>query len=124
MVRVMGLTMRARKLRLLKNASSIAIGLDDRGSYRLITFRCNTEPGEHVGMFPAKDWQGWASGCLGVLRRGGSPSSKTLADLDNDYSQDMAKSVVLAIQRLTIPPETGLHDETLTGVICRKVRTG
>ena len=31
MVRVMGLTMRARKLRLLKKASSIAIGLDDRG---------------------------------------------------------------------------------------------
>ena len=52
----MGLTMRARKLRLLKKASSIAIGLDDRGPYRLIIFRCNTEPGEHAGMFPAKDW--------------------------------------------------------------------
>ena len=32
MVRVMGLTMRARKLRLLKNVSSIAIGLDDMGT--------------------------------------------------------------------------------------------
>ena len=124
MVRVMGLTMRARKLRLLKKASSIAIGLDDRGPYRLIIFRCNTEPGEHAGMFPATDWQGWTSGCLGVLRRGGSPSSKTLADLDSDYSQAMATSVVLAVQRLTISPETGLHDETLTGVICRKVRVG
>ena len=124
MVRVMGLTMRARKLRLLKKASSIAIGLDDRGPYRLIIFRCNTEPGEHAGMFPAKDWQGWASGCLGVLRRGGAPSSKTLAGLDSDYSKAMATSVVLAVQRLTISPETGLHDEKLTGVICRKVRVG
>ena len=124
MVRVMGLTMRARKLRLLKKASSIAIGFDDRGPYRLIFFKCNTEPGEHAGMFPAKDWLGWASGCLGVLRRGGSPSSKTLADLDGDYSKAMATSVVLAVQRLTISPETGLHDEKLTGVICRKVRVG
>ena len=124
MVRVMGLTMRARKLRLLKNASSIALGLDDRGPYRLIIFRCTTEKGEHAGMFPAKDWDGWTSGCLGVLRRGGSPSSKTLADLDSDYSQAMANSVVLAIQRLTISPDTGLHDQQLTEAICRKVRVG
>ena len=124
MVRVMALTMRARKLRLLQKASSISIGLDDRGPYRLIIFKCNTEPGEHAGMFPATDWQGWTSGCLGVLRRGGSPSSKHLADLDSDYSKAMAKSVVLAVQRLTISPETGLHDEQLTGVICRKVRIG
>ena len=124
MVRVMGLTMRARKLRLLKTASSIAIGVDDRGAYRLILFRCNTEPGKHEGMFPAKDWHGWASGCLGVLRRGGSPSSKTLTDLDDDYSQAMAASVVLAIERLTISPETGHHDEGLTEHICRKVRVG
>ena len=75
-------------------------------------------------MFPAKDWQGWASGCLGVLRRGGSPSSKTLADLDDDYSQAMARSVALAIQRLTISPETDQHDERLTAAICRKVRVG
>ena len=61
-------------------------------------------------------------GC--VLRRGGSPSSKTLADLDDDYSQAMAASVVLAIERLTISPETGFHDEGLTEHICRKVRVG
>ena len=94
------------------------------GPYRLIIFRCNTEPGEHAGMFPATDWQGWASGCLGVLRRGGSPSSKTLADLDDDYSQAMAASVVLAIERITTSPETGFHDEGLTEHICRKVRVG
>ena len=61
---------------------------------------------------------------LGALRRGGSPSSKTLEDLDSDYSRAMATLVVMAVQRLTISPETGLHDEKLTGVICRKVRIG
>ena len=124
MVRVMGLAMRARKLRLLRNAASIALGLDDRGAYRLIMFRCSTERGLDAGLFPAKSWDGWASGCLGVLRRGGAPSSKNLADLDDDYSKAMADSVVLAIQRLTLDPETGLHDQELTDSICRKVRAG
>ena len=124
MVRVMGLVMRARKLHLLRNAASIALGLDDRGAYRLIMFRCSTERGLDAGLFPAKSWDGWASGCLGVLRRGGAPSSKNLADLDDDYSKAMADSVVLAVQRLTLDPETGLHDQELTDSICRKVRAG
>ena len=67
MVRVMGLTMRARKLRLLKKASSIAIGLDDRGPYRLTIFRFNTEPGEHAGMFPAKGLAELGVGVFWVL---------------------------------------------------------
>ena len=84
MVRVMGLTLRARALRVLQDAFSICIALDDRGPYRLISFRCNVEPGRDVGTFSQTPSNRWASGCLAVLRRGGAPSSRRIEDLDDD----------------------------------------
>ena len=102
MTKVMSLVLRRRKLRLLKKASSIAIGMDDRGPYRIIAFRCNVRPGEDVGMFQNKKWTGYAQGILGVLRRGGSPSSKRMEDLNDDYSKAMADSVTYCFRRLVL----------------------
>lgn len=124
MIRVMGLAIRARKLRVLKDACNIGLALDDRGPYRLISFRCDAELGRDVGMFPPGPSAGWASGCLAVLRRGGAPSSRRIEDLDDDYSKAMADSVVRAMRRLTISPDTGMHDPDLVDALCRKVRVG
>ena len=40
------------------------------------------------------------SGCLGVLRRGGGFEKKELKDTDEDYSREMAASVVRAVERI------------------------
>jgi len=40
MIRIMALVLRAHKLRALQAAKSISVVLDDRGSFRLVSFRC------------------------------------------------------------------------------------
>ena len=121
MVRVMAMALRRRKLLVLTAASSISLALDDRGAYRLIAFRCDDAGSRGVGV---SSTEGFVSGLLGVLRRGGSPSTKTLADLDDDYSRAMAMSVVHALERLTVDAVTGLPDAELHRQLCAKVRVG
>ena len=112
MVRVMSLALRARKLVALREAQAVSISLDDRGAFRLVGFKAIMADGEAV------------TGCLGLLRRGGNFSSKRLSDTDEDYSRDMANSVLRAIERLAACPHTGAVDAELVKDICRKVFAG
>ncbi len=112
MVKVMGLAIRKRKLEALKAADHVSIGLDDRGGFRLLRFRCDSPSGAVV------------SGCLGVMRRGGAFSEKQLEDMDDDYSRAMSKSVVRAIQRIATDPLLSTVDAVLVDLICKKVCIG
>ena len=118
MIRVMSLVVRLKKRARLRAASAISIGLDDRGAYRLITYRCDTPCPED-----SKDWTGWASGCLGVLRRGGAASAKTLENSDDDYSKAMADSIVLAFRRVATGTD-GVCDEDAATWMMQNVRIG
>ena len=112
MARVMSLALRARKLVALREAQAVSISLDDRGAFRLVGFKAIMADGEAV------------TGRLGLLRRGGNFSSKQLSDTDEDYSRDMATSVLRAIERLAACPRTGAVDAELVKDICRKVCAG
>ena len=61
-------------------------------------------------------------GCLGVLRRGGKPSEKTLEDVNDFYFLAMAVSVVTAIERLSTSLRTGVPDQTFVAMFCSRVR--
>jgi len=97
MLRVMARALRRRKMRKLDAATKLAIAFDDRGSIRLVTFKCDADRPATVkkGM-----WKGSVSGCLGVLKRGGDFEKKELKDVDEDYSRAMATSVVRLIEKL------------------------
>ena len=121
MIRVMSMVMRLKKKVQLRRASAISVGLDDRGPYRLITFRCDTPCPE--GSDAQQAWSGWASGCLGVLRRGGTAKTKTLEDCDDDYSKSMADSVVRAFERVATGID-GVVDENSVRWMLNSVRIG
>ena len=59
-----------------------------------------------------------------MLRRGGDFSKKHLEDADEDYSRDMAKSVIRAIERVVTSPHTGAVDRELVTHICSVVYIG
>lgn len=121
MVRVMSFVLRLRTRARLRAATAISIGIDDRGAYRLITYRCDTPcPADHTAV---SDWTGWASGCLGVLRRGGAASTKKLEDSDEDYSKAMAESIVRAFRRIATNTD-GVCDESVVIWMLNCVRIG
>jgi hypothetical protein len=122
MVRVMAFVLRLRKRVRLRAATVISIGLDDRGPFRLITYRCDT-PCPQSGDAAISEWTGWASGCLGVLRKGGDASTKKLEDTDGDYSKLMADSVVRAFRRVATDMN-GNCDETALTWMLNAVRIG
>ena len=143
MVRVMALVVRLTKKARLRACTAISIGIDDRGAYRLITYRCDTPcPSAEVTMRVGElgsstsqssrvgesgssisQWTGWTSGCLGVLRRGGNASSKTLEDADDDYSQTMAQSIVRAFRNIATGVD-GVCDEHISTWMMNRVRIG
>ena len=119
-VRIMALNVRMKRRERLQQASAISIGLDDRGAYRVITYRCDTPwRAEGVGVHAGS---GWTSGCLGVLRRGGVASTKTLADTDDDYSKAMADSVVRAFR--FVATDDGVCDDAVVTRMLKCVRIG
>ena len=121
MIRIAALVARARKTRLLRAARSITLALDDRGGYRLASFRCSVADSEPDGA----GVQAYVhSGCLAVLRRGGDFSTKTLSDTDEDYSKAMADSIVRAIERIMQCPRTGMADKSEVDAICKNIRMG
>lgn len=113
MVRVIALTIRAKKRQALEETRSICLSLDDRGAYRVIRYKTDLDPEANA----------LASGCLGVLKRGGNASSKTLNDISADYSKMMMESVVRALQRVCEDEDGGV-DEALVNRLCLKVRLG
>jgi len=120
MAKVMSLCLRARKRRLLRASSSIALALDDRGSYRLLRFKCHmVRPASED---PLK-WLGSVSGVLMVLHRGGTASTAHLDDMSDDYSRRMSESVVLAVRRLCTLPSGDL-DQDAFDTICKHIRAG
>ena len=86
---------RRQKREVISRASSVTISLDDKGEHRLIKYKTNLD--ENLGR-----------GILGVLRFSGRSSCSTLEDLDEDYSQRMADTVVDAAKRLCTPMEENL----------------
>ena len=119
MVRIMALVLRARKLRALQAAKSISLVLDDRGSFRLVSFRCCMD----APVFGGSGVKGHIfSGCLAVLRRGGAFSSKELAHADEDYSRDMSESVVRGFRRIAQCPRLCVADPAVVEAICKNVR--
>ena len=109
LVRVMCFALRLRKAVAFREAKAMSIALDDRGGYRAVAFRSCNSAGKITG------------GCLCVLRRGGDFSQKHLEDADEDYSRDMAKSVIRAIERVVTSPHTGAVDRELVTHICSVV---
>ena len=110
MVRIMALVLRARVRQHLSAAYSICLMLDDRQAFRLTRYRCDSA-------------DGWVSGCLGVLRRGGVSSTKTVSDFDEDYSREIARSVIRCLERVGTVPGTGLDKRWLEAIL-QKVRIG
>lgn len=102
MVHVMACTLRAKKVQQLKAASCMSLALDDRGSYRLLRFKCDAGAGSGDRVT--------VSGILGVLYRGGDLPAQQIEDADNDYSQSMAESIIRCIETLGKNPLTGLAD--------------
>jgi len=123
MVAIMADVVRARDRKVLEAASSVNIALDDRGCYRMIYWKadCIDPPATFKGL--AKDWIGGACGCAGVLRRGGAPEEKTLRDTDDDYSKEMAASVVRSLERLATSLLGGFDREFFHALL-KKVRIG
>ena len=118
MVRIMAFALRARKRNALAAATSICLSLDDRGAYRLIRYKCDAaRPADADPL----SWMGSVCGILGVLRRGGKP--KTIDDLTEDYSRQMAESVLTAIRRICTDID-GSVKEALEKEIHGKVRMG
>ena len=115
MTGVIARVLRRRKRKVLESATKVSLALDDRGDYRLIHFKCDAD---RPSTCDPKSWAGSVSGCLGVLRRGGNFEQKELRDVDEDYSREMAASVVRAIERLC-----GGNGAAATG-ICEKVVIG
>ena len=121
MVEIMCLVLRAKVRQLFTTAFSITICLDDRGPYRLLRYKCDT-PRPSVKNAPTK-WSGSARGCLGVLRRGGVSATRSLEDLDEDYSRAMAESVVRVLRRVA-RDEHGVVDEEFLKKVFLKIRVG
>ena len=121
MVRVMAFVLRARKLRALRAASSVCLSLDDRGAYRLVRFKCDQpSPADAAG---STAWSGSTVGVLGVMRRGGAPSSKTFDEVSDDYSRQMASSIIRAVDALCTDIN-GVTDEHASNAIKKAVRIG
>ena len=118
MVAVMALASRKRILDQLVRAYAITVLLDDRGPFRLLRFKCNAPRST-----TAEDVSASATGCLGVLRRGGVSKSRRLEHLDDDYSQAMAESVRRVFRRYAVNDDGGV-DDTLLKSIFLKVRIG
>ena len=121
MVRVMMFVVRLRKQAALRHAKSICISLDDRGAYRIVRYKCDVpySPGVKLsGSCIAS-----TSGVLSVLRRGGAPSSKSLEELSEDYSQKMANSILRAIDRICTGPDN-VVDAGLVAQIRARIRVG
>ena len=112
MVRVMCFTLRLRKRVALRTAKAMSVGLDDRGGYRVVSFKTCDAKGKV------------SSGCLCVLRRGGRFSEKHLEDADEDYSRDMGNSIIRAIERVVTDPHTNSVDNELVDHICSVVYLG
>ena len=135
MVETMALVLRARKRNVLASAEAISLVLDDRGAFRVVSFRCSLAPASDAqdsgnAQDPGLGAQGSgaapcvATGCLAVLRRGGNFSEKSLADCDEDYSREMAQSIVRAIEQIAQCPRSGERDAALVDRICQRVRVG
>jgi len=122
MVAVMSMVVRARIRQLLLSAYCITVSLDDRGPFRLLRFKCDA-PRSLANIPKDSEWRGSATGCLGVLRRGGVSSSRSLDDLDEDYSRAMAESVRRIFRRYACNDD-GDVDEPVLKDIFLKVRVG
>ena len=120
-VRMMAKVFRRRKAEQLSKARKICLMLDDRGEYRVVSFRCDAERPEGV---EKTSWSGAVSGCLGVLRRGGNFEQKQLQDGDEDYSREMAASIIRCIERVLKCPDTNLTSAQRVKDICSKVVIG
>ena len=113
MVKVMSLVLRRRKRKLLRSARSMSLALDDRGSYRLLRFKCDAVRPQDVDPL---QWTGSVTGVLMVLHRGGAPSKMTMDDVSDDYSRKMSESVVRAFERLCTNADGSLDHEALDAV--------
>ena len=120
MVAVMSRVLREQIRELLRQASAITLLLDDRGPFRLIRFKCDKK---RSATEDPKDFRGSATACLGVLRRGGVSASRSLEDLEDDYSRAMAESVRRVLRRYACDDD-GNVDEALLKAIFLKVRVG
>ena len=118
MVAVMSLVFRRRILDQLVKAYAITVLLDDRGPFRLLRYKCDAQRPT-----TAENFNGSATGCLGVLRRGGVSASRRLEDLDDDYSHAMAESVRRVFRRYACNDD-GVADDALLKSIFLKVRIG
>ena len=112
-VACMSAVLRARTRAALEAARSITVAVDDRGPYRLISYRCDvpgaappaaTSPAAADGLAsaaavpPATPWP-YRDGLLGVHCTSAG-EDESLRDLDDDYSLRMRDSVVSTVEAL------------------------
>ena len=96
LVEVMAEVVRARIREFLRASWSISISIDDRKDYRIIRFRCDASR------------SGSKEGILAVFRQGGTASTAEIEDFDDDYSQKMCDSVLLAIDQISTPRKSAM----------------
>ena len=120
MVAVMSRVLREQIRELLRQAFAITLLLDDRGPFRLVRFKCDKKLS---ATDDPNNFRGSATGCLGALRRGGVSASRSLEDLEEDYSRAMAESVRRVLRRYA-RDDDGNVDEALLKAIFLKVRVG
>jgi hypothetical protein len=119
MVQIMAFAIRARHAKALKAAKAVSLTLDDRGAFRVVSFKCAL-PELVVSSSGVQEFA--VTGCLAVMRRGGNFSNKALADVDEDYSEEMSKSVMRGIERIATCPLTKRVDTELVKHVCESVR--
>ena len=149
MARIMREVIRARKRDVLRSATSISLGFDDRAGYKLIVFRCDTmldaptaewEPSAPSGsqVAPTASWEPSAvpsavaygslpldnknvPACLGIIGCVQTLRGSTLEDFADDYAQRAAREVTGTIARFCTPLD-GALDEGLYQHILRSIR--
>ncbi len=117
MMEVMAEASRQRKRKHLRAAWSITLSLDDRGAYRIVSFRCEASSPRGSGLSEPVSH----SGVLWTLWRGGNDSTKELEDVAEDKSQAMKESILRAV-RMFCTPMRGVCDEELSQHILHHTR--
>ena len=95
MIRVWAMTIRSRKLQWISRCISVCLGMDDRGPFKGIRFRCNAELDFTPSFFEGSDCTD--TGCrMGVLAGFNALHG---VDFDEDYAVRTAEGAIDAIAK-------------------------
>lgn len=139
MIQVMHWVVRSQRKKLLLNAQSVSVSVDDRADFRLVRYRCSYRSWEDFTMATAatavpavpalsksstlEEWCSMqpliAEGALGVIRLGRNVPDNTVAQHDMDKSEKMADSVMAALRDVCADVDGNVDEEMLQRLCSR-----